>query len=194
MGTLQGSRSFSKDTMKNIFYSILAITLLGVGLASVVPANPLASGEELSNGSTDAFSCPDGFTLYDEYCYYFSTQDNPALTWIQAQLHCRAMDPRATLVRPHTAAIDTYIRGELANIAGDEGVVSNYWIDLNMISLPPSDDRSWGPGIYRYTNGDTPGYTNWWPDQPDDKDINTTTTGVRTDTLHGNGTIISAAI
>merc|ERR1711915_379412 len=166
--TLQGSRSFSKDTMKNIFYSIHAITLLGVGLASVVPANPLASGEELSNGSTDAFSCPDAFTLYDEYCYYFSTQDNPALTWIQAQLHCRAMDHRATLVRAHTAPIDTYIRDELTNIAGDEGKFSDYWMDLNIVSVPYG--VSYASGLYAYTNGDAPVFTNWWPGEPNNAD------------------------
>jgi len=137
-------------------------------LASVVPANPLASVEGPSNGSNVALSCPDTFTLYDEYCYYFSTKDEPVQNWIQAQLHCRAMDPRATLVRPHTQAIDSYITGELEAIAVREGVKPDYWMDLNIILLYSG---KYSDLKYGYTNGDITGYTNWAPGEPNGRDV-----------------------
>jgi len=160
----------------NIFTSIFAINLLGSGLANVIPvqdASPSAEKGPISLGNDTGLlnkPCPTHFIspAYGEYCYYFSTKDEPMLSWIQAQLKCQNIHKHkdATLVRPYIDIIDAFIRGTLMEKAAREGEADYWWMDLTMDDSIDNTFTNWTDVPFRYTDGTTPDYTNWYAAEP----------------------------
>jgi len=174
----------------NIYTSIFAIILLESGSANVIPVDPSLLGWGSVNAilvhpslspekepiglenDTGLLSnpCPNPFMGYGEYCYYFSTKDEPYLNWIQAQLKCRKMNKDATLVRPYNATIDTFITRTLMEIARRDNIADDYWMDLTMVASIDRDTK-WIDVPFEYTDGTSPSYTNWWSGKPSDQEF-----------------------
>ncbi len=60
----------------------------------------------------DIGSCPTGWQLFGDYCYYFSLEDTS--TWNGAQATCEGMN--ANLVSIHDAAEQSFLSSKSCNI------------------------------------------------------------------------------
>ena len=92
-------------------------------------------------------SCPNGWTLFNNYCYLVSSA---VTSWDQAQKYCEYLG--AELVKIRGAEENDFV----LDLSKQATSVTKVWIGLQWYT---GDDFYW----YDYS---VPDYTNWAPDQP----------------------------
>jgi len=97
------------------------------------------------------YECPNGFGMYGDHCFAFSTY---SVYWQDAQDACKDLNPDAHLVRPTTKEIDDYVISEVRDTQ------DSFWNDINCIG---NKDRK-----FTYTNGKELSYTNWGSGEPNE--------------------------
>jgi len=106
--------------------------------------------EEGADPCLTTYECPQGFEMYGDYCYSFSSNK---VYWDDAKKACKNLHADAHLVRPYTADIDNFVISKIKTSG------TNYWNDINCIN----NNRK-----FTYTNGEKPSYTNWGSNEPNE--------------------------
>ncbi|XP_018017012.1 macrophage mannose receptor 1 [Hyalella azteca] len=96
-------------------------------------------------------TCPEGWSLHDNKCYYISTISE---TWDIALDKCREVEGDATLLSWHSQQEVDYVQGLI-----------NDSIDLTWLGLRLEEGEAW-----KWTDGSADDFVNWRPGQPDHND------------------------
>jgi len=100
----------------------------------------------------ETYECPEPFTMFGEYCYFFSDDFE---YWHGAEAACTVLNIEAHLVRPYTQEIDEYVLSYVRTTN------DNFWNDVNCIETSDTCRH------FMYSNGEDLTYTNWATSQPD---------------------------
>merc|ERR1711973_274945 len=100
------------------------------------------------------YTCSDGWDLFENSCYFFSTRNTKGKSFTEALEECHAMD--AYLVEIESKAEDDFIIEKALSLVSSTNDGLDYWIGAK-----DSD----GNGVWNWvTSGNPLIYTNWWSD------------------------------